>query len=1156
MFLKSLTLKGFKSFADATVLDFEPGVTVVVGPNGSGKSNIVDAVAWVLGAQSPSALRSGKMDDVIFAGSGTRPALGRAEVSLTIDNSAGLLPVGLAEVTITRTLFRSSGESEYALNGAPCRLLDIQELLSDSGVGRTQHVIVSQGNLDSVLNARAEDRRTIIEEAAGVLKYRRRKQKAERRLEGTEANLLRLQDTLREVRRQLRPLERQADAARRHGDVVAELRALQLFLAGRELSAMQARRNAAAGALEAQTAEMAQVRSQLHRLDADVGAAEATVARVGGAELSVIAGRFEALRERARGLAAVVAERRRSVERDRAAFTDESLVAALEAEGARMVEELADVDDRAAALAGESGQLDAERASLDLARGDFDERAGIVGEASDAGERRGERMAIEASLAGDRDELERLGARLSALDVRRQSLDEDAERLRREIERVDAEEPPLAEALAAAERAFEAAGESRTLADAEFRQAELDRHTWTVRAEALAVAIAAAGQDAAHNALSGVDGVIGVLGEVIEIDDGWEAPVRAALGAALSAAVVPDADAGRRALARLHDESLPGTVLAADLLAATARPTPLHTGEPIRAHVRAADPVVDRLLDALLAAVAVVGPDLDAAVGASLASPELIVVTREGDRLDVTGWRTGGWDPTPSRGALEDARVKSESAAAAASTASHVLEDADGRLSSAGSAKEERFAALEAHDARLTELADALAAVESNRRDLAIEVDALQAHRTDLQSRTERVDDRLREVVASLTVLEAAEASGVERRRQLDAERSRLEERAAALAVLRTDIQVQAAALEERRAYLTRRRAEIDERLSRHAEERDAATAKRVELDASATRLTRLAEFTATRLETLDAALAEFHDRQRRQSEALRTATARLEGLRQERVAADRRMEELRELARRSELEEAEARLRLEAATEALRHDYDCEPVEAMAAVCPDVEPPTTPEERARELERDLRLMGPINPLALQEFTALSERNAFLEEQLADVKASRRELSKVIKAVDAEIVQVFAAAYADVADNFASLFETLFPGGHARLRLTEPDNLLETGIELEARPSGKNVRKLSLLSGGERSLTALAFLFAVFRSRPSPFYLLDEVEAALDDVNLHRFLDLLSEFRQEAQLLVVSHQKRTMEAADCLYGVTMAPGKSSLVVSERVATTA
>src|SRR5437588_7372103 len=258
MFLKSLTLKGFKSFAEHTTLDFEPGVTLVVGPTGSGKSNLVDAVAWGLGAQAARSLRGTKMDDVIFAGSGNRAALGRAEVSLTIDNSSGLLPIGFTEVTITRTLFRQSGESEYAINGAPCRLLDIQELLSDSGVGRTQHVIVSQGQLDSVLQARPEDRRAVIEEAAGVLKYRRRKEKAERRLEGTEANLVRLQDLLREVRRQLRPLERQAEAARRHGEVAAELAALQLYLAGREVAGLRARATAAAaaraGLAEAETA--------------------------------------------------------------------------------------------------------------------------------------------------------------------------------------------------------------------------------------------------------------------------------------------------------------------------------------------------------------------------------------------------------------------------------------------------------------------------------------------------------------------------------------------------------------------------------------------------------------------------------------------------------------------------------------------------------------------------------------------------------------------------------------------------------------------------------------------------------------------------------------------------------------------------------------
>src|SRR5438309_1324391 len=270
MFLKSLTLKGFKSFADHTTLDFEPGVTVVVGPNGSGKSNIVDAVAWVLGAQSTRALRSSKMDDVIFAGSGKRPALGRAEVSLTIDNSAGLLPIAFTEVTITRTLFRSSGESEYAINGVSCRLLDVSELLSDSGVGRTQHVIVSQGQLDSVLNARSEDRRTIVEEAAGVLKYRRRREKAQRRLESTEGNLLRLQDLLREVRRQLRPLERQADAARRHGDLVAELGALSLHLAGREIAGLRNRLATTAARRAELAADESALKASLAELDAAV----------------------------------------------------------------------------------------------------------------------------------------------------------------------------------------------------------------------------------------------------------------------------------------------------------------------------------------------------------------------------------------------------------------------------------------------------------------------------------------------------------------------------------------------------------------------------------------------------------------------------------------------------------------------------------------------------------------------------------------------------------------------------------------------------------------------------------------------------------------------------------------------------------------------
>jgi chromosome segregation protein len=369
---------------------------------------------------------------------------------------------------------------------------------------------------------------------------------------------------------------------------------------------------------------------------------------------------------------------------------------------------------------------------------------------------------------------------------------------------------------------------------------------------------------------------------------------------------------------------------------------------------------------------------------------------------------------------------------------------------------------------------------------------------------------------------------------------------------MRRDFAVQAAQLEARHVELARRLAEVDARLERHASERADAEQHRVRLDELAHHTGRLATYVQERTAVVEGELARFRERRRQQSEAARAASERLEELRRQRVDATRELEEVRERSRRAELEEAEARMRLEAATESLRREHDCEPERAIATACPEVPPGTSPPNRMRELERELRLMGPVNPLALEEYEQLHERHTFLEGQLDDIKSSRRELAKVIKAVDREIVDVFAAAFADVSENFTDLFETLFPGGSGRLSLTDPDNILDTGIEVEARPVGKNVRKLSLLSGGERSLTALAFLFAVFRSRPSPFYLMDEVEAALDDVNLHRFLELVHEFRDEAQLLVVTHQKRTMEASDVLYGVTMQPGGSSRVISERV----
>ena len=356
VFLKSLTLKGFKSFADSTVMEMEPGVTVVVGPNGSGKSNVVDAIAWVLGAQAPSSVRSQKMEDVIFNGTQKRSALGRAEVMLTLDNSAGILPLDFSEVTVSRTLFRN-GDSEYAINGVECRLLDVQELLSDAGVGRQQHVIISQGQIDAVLTARAEDRRAIIEEAAGVLKYRKRKEKAERRLEATEANLLRVQDLIREVRRQLRPLERQAEAARRHEQVVEELRALRLYLSGREIAEL---REKLSGLEEAKTTTASterELRDRIVALEADVRSAERELADRGASGLNDELMRVEQLRERARGLSALIAERRRSMERDQGQLIADDVVAALEADAAQMRTDLVEVERGLAISIAESDSL-------------------------------------------------------------------------------------------------------------------------------------------------------------------------------------------------------------------------------------------------------------------------------------------------------------------------------------------------------------------------------------------------------------------------------------------------------------------------------------------------------------------------------------------------------------------------------------------------------------------------------------------------------------------------------------------------------------------------------------------------------------------------------------------------------------------------------
>ncbi len=1159
MYLKALTLKGFKSFAEPSTLALEPGVTVVVGPNGSGKSNVVDAIAWVLGAQAPSSVRSQKMDDVIFAGTAKRPALGRAEVSLVIDNTSGLLPIEFTEVTITRTLFRT-GESEYALNGVPCRLLDIQELLSDSGVGRQQHIIISQGQIDAVLNAKPEDRRAVIEEAAGVLKFRKRREKSERRLAATEANLTRLQDLLREVRRQLRPLERQADAARRHGDLVAELTALRIYVAGRELSALQAR----LGTISATKVDLGrregELKSALAQLDAKVIATESKLTAMGGGDLGDDLAAFESLYEKGRGFVNLLAERRRGLERERDAFIDQAVVATLEAEAAQLAAELAEADVEFGALGPQAEALAAAEAALADARARFeaDWADGVAAPSGEAAEVRGELAALRGAVERGRAELARVQRRLEALDEKQRRLEEEAERLRGELAEAEQSELPLVESLDGAEQwRADAEAALEAAADA-VRAAESDHHAWVARAEALALALDEARARAGAQRLEQVHGVLGTVLDLVDVDPGWEVAFEAAVGEALAAVVVSSTGAAREALQALAAEDMSGAVLALDATRRLAIVSP-GSGDPVRRHVRArsghvAHAEIDHLLDSLLAGAVAVEGGWAAAVDVALANPDAVVVTTDGNRFGPTGWRLGSGGAGATGAALEEAQQRTADTAAALEVGRRRHQEARAALEEAKRAEGDLSRQLDANDGRLSAAGDSLQRVETERRDAATEADTQRAHLAELQERLAREEGRMGELDAQLPLLEAAERDTLERGRAMGDARTELEEQAAAVGAMRTDLDVRSVGVVERRQFLSRRVEEIEQRLTQFTQERVEAERRRVDLGRRILAVERLARFSGERVEEIEVVLTDLREQRRRQSEAARAVAAELEAFRKERAIEERNLGEVRERLQRAEVDDAETRLRIENAVEALRHELDTEPDTAMAAEAPEVAGGASPQSRIRELERELRIMGPINPLALQEFEELQERHEFLQQQLDDVKEGRRELHKIIRAIDEEIVSVFASAFADVAQNFEHLFGTLFPGGEGRLRLTAPDDLLNTGIEVEAKPSGKNVKKLSLLSGGERSLTALAYLFAVFRSRPSPFYVMDEVEAALDDVNLHRFLGLVEEFRTEAQLLIVSHQKRTMECADVLYGVTMQPGGSSRVVSEKAST--
>ncbi|MFG2529887.1 AAA family ATPase [Streptomyces sp. NPDC048516] len=1310
MHLKSLTLRGFKSFASATTLRFEPGITCVVGPNGSGKSNVVDALSWVMGEQGAKSLRGGKMEDVIFAGTTGRPPLGRAEVSLTIDNADGALPIEYAEVTITRIMFRNGG-SEYQINGDTCRLLDIQELLSDSGIGREMHVIVGQGQLDSVLHADPMGRRAFIEEAAGVLKHRKRKEKALRKLDAMKANLARVQDLTDELRRQLKPLGRQAAVARRAAVIQADLRDARLRLLADDLvtlrralraeiadeAALKERKQAAEDRLRTAQQHEAALEEEVRTLTPRVQRAQQT-----WHELSQLAervrGTISLAEARVKSASAAPPEERHGrdpedMEREAARIREQEaeLTAALEA-ASRALEDT--VEHRA----GLERQLaDEERRLRDAARAIADRREGLARLSGQVTAARGRAASAQAEigrLAEARDDARRRAA----------TAHEEYEQLKAEVEGLDADDEEIAGRHEAARHELAEAESALTAAREALTTAERERAATAARHDALALGLRR--KDGTGALLAAADQLTGLLGpaaELLTVTPGFEIPVAAALGVAADALAVtgPGTAAEAIRLLRTQDAGRAAMVLGGS------------GGRPVAGRVpaqsaRAAEVVeTAEAADAAEATEAAEAAEVVDAVGA----------TEMGEAPDVVDVPSAPSAPSaPGSADISDAGEAIEFAEAAeaaetteavrvsacsgAGRAEGAVADTRGRAAgkpgapgAAGSRlpgpgsgpvpAEELVrgpAELTAAVARLLrdvvvvgtlEDAEELVAARPELTAVTSEGDLLGAHFAhggsagapsllEVQASVDEAAAELEELAARCEELARTQRAAAERRtecaalveelaerwRAADREKSKVagdlgrlggQARAAAGEAERSD--AAASRAEEALARATEEAEELAERLAVAEEEpgvgdeepdtsardrlaADGANARQTEMEARLQARTHeeRVKALAGRADALDrGARAEREARLRAErrrarlrheaqvagavaagarqllahvevsavrAEEERGAAERAKAEREQALVAERNqgrelkseLDKLTDSMHRGEVLGAEKRLRIEQLETKALEELGVEPAGLMSEYGPEQLVPPSPaaegevlpedpghprhqpvpyvraeqEKRLRAAERAYQQLGKVNPLALEEFAALEERHKFLSEQLEDLKKTRADLMQVVKEVDERVEQVFTEAYHDTAREFEGVFARLFPGGEGRLVLTDPDDMLATGVDVEARPPGKKVKRLSLLSGGERSLTAVALLVSIFKARPSPFYVMDEVEAALDDTNLQRLIGIMEELQESSQLIVITHQKRTMEVADALYGVSMQGDGVTKVISQRL----
>ncbi|CAB4329539.1 unannotated protein [freshwater metagenome] len=1028
MYLKSMNLKGFKSFASSTTLNFEQGITCVVGPNGSGKSNVVDALSWVMGEQGAKSLRGGKMEDVIFAGTSGRAPLGRAEVSVTIDNADGVLPIDFSEVTITRVLFRN-GSSEYLLNGETTRLLDIQELLSDSGIGREMHVIVGQGQLDAILLANPEERRAFIEEAAGVLKHRKRKEKAIRKLDSMQTNLARIQDLTVELRRQLRPLGKQAEVARKASVIQSDVRDAKLRLMADDMLRMR-------NEMELEVADENVLRQRKEQVEAELN-----TARNREIELDAIAAsenpqliaaqenfyRLTAQREQIRGVQNLSSERARflaeeaeeakATGRDPDALDEEARILRSEestlANQVRSSQEQLNTDSSSLKAIEEKLALEENRVSAAL-RAIADQREGT---ARQEGHINGLRSRIDATTG----EVSRLTSAKDLVEIRLKNYRENFAQIETQISALSSSEPGLDSLFDKLKAELKNSENNLKLLSDKLQSTE------KLRAGSL--------------------GRLTAFKEISELV-----------------------------------QSVSNSELISKISALTTE---------CEQEVNKVNADCDRIKFEL--------SGLNEELNKVNKEYELVLSKLNDSDAAMTGL--------------------AEQLAISGQNVKNTVEELDRLGSALGAANDQK---------------------NSDERDLAAAIAQFESHQTPVEPDLTNLED-LRSQVS------AARSKEVEARLSLRT----IEERKDAIAQRAIALENQAAAERESESRSISRRENRAQAAITAQEIADTAYEALIQIESSISR-------SGIERERLEAS------RSSREGEILNLRTISRE------LAVE--LEKLTSSVHRDEIARAEQRLRIEQLETKAVEELGIDVQTLISEYGPNNDVPTfyeneqgefvpgdlipyrrdQQEKRLAQAERSLTLLGKINPLALEEYSSLEERLRYLAEQLEDLKKTKKDLLDIIKEVDDRVQQIFTEAYEDTAREFEIVFSRLFPGGDGKLILTNPSDMLTSGVDVEARPPGKRVKRLSLLSGGERSLVAVALLIAIFKARPSPFYVMDEVEAALDDTNLGRLLGVFEELREKSQLIIITHQKRTMEIADALYGVTMRGDGVSEVISQRI----